>query len=97
MKYARIYRPTKSTMQSGKARSKVWRLEIVAEDAPFIEPVMGWIGSDNMYAAEFVLNFATKEEAVNYAERHKLKYEVIAPREPKLKIQAYSDNFKYNP
>jgi hypothetical protein len=95
MEQARIYRPTKSTMQSGKARSKPWRLEMVVEDAPFIEPVMGWIGSKNMYSAEFRLNFATKEEAISYAVRHKLKYEVVEPKEQKLKIQAYSDNFKY--
>jgi hypothetical protein len=82
-------------MQSGKARNKLWRLEIITEDAPFTEPIMRWTGSSNMYASEFCLIFTTKEEAINYAKKHNLEYEVIEPKKAKLKIQAYSDNFKY--
>jgi hypothetical protein len=94
MKRARIYQPTKSAMQSGKAATKMWHLDIISDDAPFVEPIMGWVGSNDMYKNEFDLSFPNLEDAVRYAERHNISYEVIAPKQSSLKIRSYSDNFK---
>lgn len=42
---ARIYRPSRSVMTSGKVRTKGWRLRFEPREAPFIEPLMGYTGS----------------------------------------------------
>ena len=39
---ARIYKPTKNAMQSGKARTKQWVLEYEQETARTVDPLMGW-------------------------------------------------------
>ena len=90
---ARIYRPSRSTTQSGGARSKLWLLEFVPELPPEIDPLMGWTGSQDM-RREVRLNFGTKAEAVAYAGKHGIAYEVEEPSETKRKLISYSDNFK---
>ena len=81
-------------MQSGVARSKDWLLEFEPETARQIDPLMGWTGSSDMNA-QVRLSFATKEEAVAYAERKGLAYSVAEPTPHKGERKSYSDNFKY--
>ena len=66
---AKIYQPSRSAMQSGQARTRDWVLEFVPADAKWIDPLMGWTGSDDMNS-QVRLRFATREEAVAYAERY---------------------------
>jgi hypothetical protein len=63
---ARIYRPAKNAMQSGKARTKQWLLEYEPETARTIDPLMGWTSSRDM-RQQLCLEFDTAEEAVAYA------------------------------
>ena len=42
------------------------------------------------------LAFATRAEAEAYATRVGLDAVVAAPHDPKLKLRAYSDNFRYD-
>ncbi|WP_371851691.1 MULTISPECIES: ETC complex I subunit [Rhodoplanes] len=72
---ARIYRPSRSVMTSGKARTKGWKLRFEPRRAPFIEPLMGWTGSDDTLA-QVELSFPTLDSAVRYAERQGLAYVV---------------------
>ena len=92
---ARIYRPAKSATQSGAAKSKLWRLDFEPARAREVEPLMGWTSSTDMQS-QIRLNFASKEEAVAYAERNGLAYRVEEPKEAKLRTQSYSDNFRTN-
>lgn len=72
---ARIYKPARSAMTSGKARSKHWRLVFERRTAPFIEPLMGYTGGgDTLTQVE--LSFPTLESAIRYAERQGLAYVV---------------------
>ncbi len=96
MKKVRIYNPPKSAMQSGKANSKKWILESIPNDARFVDPVMGWTGSSDMYASEVKLRFSTKEEAELYAKGAGWEYEIIEPKQAKPKVKSYSDNFKFD-
>ena len=66
---ARIYKPTKNAMQSGKARTKLWVLEYEPETARKPNPLMGWTSSSDM-RQQLCLEFDTAEEAVAYAARH---------------------------
>lgn len=95
MKKARIYQPSKSAMQSGKAKTHRWILEYPAVDLS-IDEIVGWTGSTDMYHQEVKLFFATKEEAVSYATKNNVTYELdekVAPNgSPKLRT--YSSNFQ---
>lgn len=91
---AKIYRPAKSAMQSGKAASKHWRLEFAANIAPRTEALMGWLSSADP-SGQVKLSFETKEEAIAFARAHNIPHQVAEPEEPKRIIKAYSDNFAF--
>ena len=91
---ARIYRPTKTAMQSGSAKTKRWLLEFEAEKAREAEPLMGYTSSSDM-RSQIKLWFETAEEAVAYATRNGIAFRVEEPKEPSHKTVSYSDNFKY--
>src|SRR5260221_4909065 len=46
--HARIYKPAKTAMQSGTAKTKEWVLDFEPEQAREIEPLMGWTSSADM-------------------------------------------------
>lgn len=72
---AHIYKPSRSVMTSGKARTRGWKLRFEPRRAPFIEPLMGWTGSDDTLT-QVELSFPTLDSAVRYAERQGLNYVV---------------------
>ena len=89
---ARIFKPAKNAMQSGKAVTKEWRLDYEPEQPRVVEPLMGWTSSGDM-KQQLTITFDTKEEAIAYCERKRIPYQVIEPKEIKRRIAAYSDNF----
>jgi hypothetical protein len=91
---ARISRPAKSATQSGSARTKVWLLEH-APASREIEPLMGWTSSSDT-TSQIKLWFATREEAIAYAQREGIAYRVEEPKPAARRIMSYSDNFKTN-
>lgn len=92
---ARILKPAKNAMQSGRANSRKWILEFEPEAEKHIDPLMGWTGSADM-DSQVRLRFETKEDAVAYAERNGLEFEVIEPRLKTTKIRSYADNFRFD-
>jgi hypothetical protein len=93
--FARIYKPAKTAMQSGKARTREWVLEFAPSSARLPDPLMGWQQSMDMNG-QVVLTFETKEEAVAYAQGHGIAFQLVEPKAGKLIIKAYSDNFAFN-
>lgn len=91
---AKIYKPSKNAMQSGKAKTKKWVLEFVPSEAKNPDPIMGWAGSGDVNS-QVKLSFSTLEEAENFAKHKGLNYHVVMPHDPKIHIKTYSDNFKY--
>lgn len=90
----KIYKPSKTAMQSGRGGTDEWRLELDRAEAVVVDPLMGWSGSANT-AKQVALSFATKEEAIAYAEREGLAYTVVEPTAAKTAKRTYADNFKY--
>ena len=78
-------------MQSGLKKFDKWVIEFITND-PGINPLMGWESSDDTYS-ELNLEFSTREHAIEYANKNKIEYEVIEPRERKVIKKSYSDNF----
>lgn len=91
---ARIYKPAKSAMQSGTARTKEWVLDYEPEEPRVVEPLMGWTSSGDM-KQQLRLFFETKEEAIAYCERHAIPYQVFEEKERSRRTMAYADNFAY--
>ena len=90
----RIYKPSKTAMQSGSARTKAWVLEHEPASPREVDPLMGWTSSRDTQA-QVRLEFDTKEEAIAYAERNGLQYRLIEPSLRKPQRKSYSDNFKF--
>jgi hypothetical protein len=90
---ARIYQPTRTAMQSGKARTKLWLLEFEPEQPRRIDPLMGWTSSGDM-RQQVQLEFETREEAVSYAENEGIAYQVFEPHRPAPRAKSYADNFR---
>lgn len=93
---ARIYRPAKTAMQSGKGNTKAWVLEYEPAARKEADALMGWSGSDDT-AQQVRLKFATQDEAVAYAKRKGLDFEVCAEAAKKpVGIKNYADNFRFD-
>ena len=88
----RIYRPARTAMQSGKAGTKLWVLEIEPQIGRFVEPIMGWTGSDDT-RQQLKLRFETKEEAIAYATKRGFEVDLEEPNQPAIKPKSYADNF----
>ncbi|MDX1581378.1 MAG: ETC complex I subunit [Alphaproteobacteria bacterium] len=93
---ARIYRPAKSAMQSGRANTKRWVLEFETESPKRIERLMGWTASDDT-RRQVKLRFESEEAAVAYAKKYGLDYIVQEPNQRRMRKKSYADNFKPRP
>jgi hypothetical protein len=92
---ARIFRPSKSAMQSGKAKTQDWVLEFEPAAAKVSDPLMGWTQTQDSNG-QVRLAFETQDEAVAYATRHGIAFEVLTRKDPPKIIKAYADNFAFN-
>ena len=91
MKKAKIYKPSKTAMQSGLKKFDKWIIEYITDD-PGINPLMGWESSTDTYS-ELKLEFSTKELAIEYAKKNNIVFEVIEPNKRKITLKSYADNF----
>ncbi|SMQ63539.1 ETC complex I subunit conserved region [Devosia lucknowensis] len=90
---ARIYRPARNAMQSGKGKSKQWVLVHEATSARSIDPLMGYTSSSDM-SQQIRLSFETLEEAEAYAQRNGIPYSVQPAHDATPKRVSYPDNFR---
>jgi len=91
MKKAKIYKPSKSAMQSGNKNSNKWIIEFFTKQ-PGINPLMGWESSTDTYS-ELKLEFTNKDNAIEYAKKNKIDFELVEPKSRKLIKKSYADNF----
>ena len=91
MKKAKIYIPNKSAMQSGLGKSDKWILEFETKD-PTKNPLMGWESSSDTLS-EVILEFSSKEKAIEYAKKKKINFYIIEPKKRKIIKKSYADNF----
>jgi hypothetical protein len=89
---ARIYKPAKTAMQSGRGKTKDWVLEFVSDSKRSSDPVMGWTSIDDT-TGQVRLHFDSREQAIAYAKREGLTFIVEEPREVKRLVKSYSENF----
>jgi len=92
----RIYRPAKTAMQSGPSgNSSAWVLEYEPSAPKRPDSLMGWLGSTDT-VSQVRVKFATREEAVAFAKRKGLSYEVSPEPQKSFRPKSYADNFRFD-
>ena len=94
MRKAKIYKPTKTVMQSGERNTKKWLLEFDTLNTG-VNPLMGWVSSKDTMS-EVKLKFSSREQAISYAKKNNINYYVVEPQKRKIIKKSYSDNFMKN-
>jgi hypothetical protein len=92
---ARIYRPAKNPMQSGRANTQKWVLEYEPASPRRLDPLMGWTSSSDT-RRQVRIKFDTKEEAVAFAQKRGLAYTIDEPQRRQIRPKVYADNFRYD-
>ena len=91
MNKAKIYKPSKTAMQSGMGNTKNWILEFESMNKA-INPLTGWISSKDTMS-EVRMKFSTKELAIAYAKKNNIKNKVIETKKRNFIKKSYADNF----
>ncbi len=93
MPSVRIFQPAKNVMQSGRAKTQAWIVEFEPSATVKPDPLMGWPGSTDT-RRQVRLSFDSRDDAIAYAKKHGLDYEVQPSRDRSVRARAYSDNFR---
>jgi hypothetical protein len=93
MPQARIFQRPKNATQSGRARTDEWVLEFLSREKMPVDPLTGWNGLADMQA-EVKVVFPSLDAARAYADKRGVTYHVVPAPQPRLKLQAYADNFR---
>ncbi len=93
MSEARIYRPARNAMQSGRAKTSQWVVEYAPVAALKPDALMGWAGEGSTMN-QLRLSFDSLEDATAYADREGLDYRVIKDQQQRSKPRAYAANFR---
>jgi len=91
MRKAKIYKPSKTAMQSGLKKYEKWVLEYFTKQ-PGVNPLMGWESSTDTFT-ELKLEFSSKDLAIEYAKKNNVDYEIIESKKRKIVKKSYADNF----
>jgi hypothetical protein len=92
MTTVRIYQPSKTAMQSGKKKTRKWRIEFETKDPLLTEPLMGWVAAYDM-SQELQLSFPTLREALEFAKEKGVSYTVYNPSTRVVAPKSYATNF----
>lgn len=89
---ARIFQPARSSMTSGQGKTKHWVIEFPASSPRPLDPLMGWTGQTDT-GSQVKIQFATKDAAVDYAQRHGIAFMIEEPQSRRHRPRGYGDNF----
>ncbi|WEX90455.1 ETC complex I subunit [Sinorhizobium garamanticum] len=76
---AHIFRPSRSVMTAARVSRRPWLLVFERQIPPLIDYLMGYTGGSDMLT-QVELRFPSRDAAIAYAGRHKLKYTVVNDR-----------------
>ena len=93
-RYAIIFKPARCAMQSGTKGTHNWRIEFETQQR-WENPVMGWASSGDPLS-NMVLDFSSKEAAMNFAMENGWKYKVKEPAVVLPRKKTYAENFSWN-
>ena len=93
--FARIFRPARNAMQSGRGKTATWLLEFEPSDARRSDPLMGWTQTGDTESSQIRLSFDSKDEAVRYAESHGIAFQLFDSKPAIRILKTYADNFAF--
>ena len=97
--HAKIYKPSKTAMQSGRkgkiSRGCEWVLTYARRSAPTPDRLMGWQSSSDT-TRQVQMYFPDLESAIAYAASNNIDYVVQQPQSRRVKPKAYADNFAFS-
>jgi ETC complex I subunit conserved region. len=91
---ARLYKPAKSAMSSGHAKTKAWVMEFITANNYQRDPLMGWNGATDT-TDQTALHFEELEDAKRYAEENDIELVVEESAHMPRKPKSYAANFAY--
>lgn len=93
-----IYRPTKTATQSGTWHSSHWLMDWdpLPKGHRWENPLMGWQSTGDFMNGERI-QFKSKEDAINFANKQGYEYYVQEPNERRFIPKAYANNFMHSP
>ena len=91
----KIYKPSKSSMQSGQRNTKKWLAEYISDTEQVKDTLMGWNSSLDT-KSQIKVFFDTKEQAITWAKKNNYQFYVEEPKIKKIKPKSYASNFDIN-
>ena len=91
----KIYKPSKTAMQSGLKKKKKWLAEYISNEEMIKDSLMGWNSSSDT-KSQIKVFFDSKEQAIEWAKNNNYQYFVEEPKVRKVKIKSYASNFDIN-
>ena len=92
MKYI-IYKNKRSPTQSGKFHKDFWVLEHINEKSFKTDLLTGWKTIETNLTKK--MKFLNKEEAVSYAKKNNLDFEILKELNKEFSNKSYADNYKF--
>ena len=91
----KIYKPSKTAMQSGIGKTKLWLAEYISEEDIKKDSLMNWNSSADTNT-QIRIFFNTKEQAIKWAKQNNYQYYVEEQKTKKIQPKSYSSNFDIN-
>jgi len=91
----KIYKPSKSSMQSGQRNTKKWLAEYISDTKQIKDTLMGWNSSLDT-KSQIKVFFDTKKQAIEWAQNNNYQYFVENQKKRKIKPKSYASNFDIN-
>jgi len=95
MKKVTIKRPSKTNMQSGLKKTKMWIIEFDFDHSLQKDLLMGWNSSKNT-TKQLKLNFDSLDDAILWCQKNSYKYRVVDQTYRLVKSKSYASNFSNN-
>jgi hypothetical protein len=86
-----IYKPARSAVTSGKARTREWKLRFERRSPAIIEPLMGWTGGEDTLT-QVELSFSSVEAAIAYARRQGVHFMVQGTSDTPAEVRLIADS-----
>ena len=91
----KIYKPSKTAMQSGLGKTKRWLAEYISDVTTTKDTLMGWTSSSDA-RSQIKLFFDTKEQAIEWAINNNYQFYLEEPQKRIIKPKSYASNFDFN-
>ena len=90
----KIYKPSKSSMQSGLGKTKQWLAEYISEKDKIKDTLMGWNSSLDT-KEQIKMFFDTKEQAIEWSKKNNQQFMIVEPKERKIKPKTMHQILKW--